>query len=77
MEQFLTALLMQAALQLNVQAIANHQTTQHFADLGWLDKLLSMDIAESYATQGLSQAATGRDAVAGTIASGGFPYQAR
>jgi hypothetical protein len=77
MEQFLTALLMQAALQLNVQALANHQTTQHFADLGWLDKLLSMDIAESYATQGLQHAATGRDAVAGTIASGGFPYQAR
>ena len=46
MEAFLTNLLMQSALNLNVQALANHQTTQHFADLGWLDKLTSMDIAE-------------------------------
>jgi hypothetical protein len=77
MEQFLTALLMQAAVQLNVQALANHQTTQHFADLGFLDKLLSMDIAESFATQGLQQASVPRDAVAGTIASGGYPAAAR
>jgi hypothetical protein len=77
MQEFLTSLLMQSALQLNVQAIANHQTTQHFADLGFLDKMISMDISESYAVQGLQQAAVGRDAVAGTIASGGYPSQAR
>lgn len=77
MEAFLTNLLMQSALNLNVQALANHQTTSHFADLGWLDRLLSMDIAESYATQGLQQAAVPRDALAGTIASGGYPASAR
>ena len=77
MELFLTNLLMQSALQLNVQALANHQTTQHFADLGWLNKLISMDIAESYAVQGLQHAATPRDAVAGSIVSGGYPPKAR
>lgn len=77
MEAFLTNLLMQAALNLNVQALANHQTTSHFADLGWLDKLTSMDIAESYATQGLQHASVPRDAVAGSIASGGYPPKAR
>jgi hypothetical protein len=77
MEVFLTNLLMQSALNLNVQALANHQTTQHFADLGWLDKLLTMDITESYAVQGLQHASTARDAVAGNIASGGHPPAAR
>ena len=77
MEAFLTNLLMQSALNLNIQALANHQTTQHFADLGWLDKLISMDISESYAIQGLQHASVPRDAVAGNIVSGGHPPAAR
>ena len=74
---FMMALLQNSALQLNVQALANHQTTAHLMDLAWLDKLTSMDIAESFATQGLQHASVGRDAVAGTVASGGYPANAR
>lgn len=73
MNEFMAALLQNSALQLNVQALANHQTTSHLMDLAWLDKLTKMDLAESFAAQGLTQASVGRDAVAGTIASGGYP----
>ena len=73
MDAFMQALLQNSALQLNVQALANHQTTSHLMDLAWLDKLTKMDLAESFAAQGLTQANVARDAVGGTIASGGYP----
>ncbi len=77
MNEFMAALLQNSALQLNVQAIANHQTSSHLMDLAFIDKAASMDIAESFAAQGLSHAAVSRDAVGATTASGGFPSQNR
>lgn len=76
-EEFMMALLQNSALQLNVQALANHQTTSHLTDLAYLDKLTKMDFAESFAAQGLVQANVARDATAGTVASGGYPAASR
>lgn len=66
---FLTALLMNAALQLNTQAIANHQTTSHLMDLSFVDKATSMDIAESYACQGLAASQMPREAAGINLAA--------
>lgn len=77
MNEFLSALLQNSALQLNVQAIANHQTSSHLMDLSFIDKAVKMDIAESFAAQGLSHAAVPRDAIGATVGSGGYPAAAR
>lgn len=77
MDTFMAALLQNSALQLNVQALANHQTSAHLMDLAFIEKATKMDLAESFAAQGLQHASVGRDAVAGTIAGGGFPSQDR
>lgn len=74
---FLTMLLQNSALQLNVQALANHQTSSHLMDLAFIDKLVKMDLAESYAAQGLAAAQLPRDAVGATVASGGYPAKYR
>ncbi len=70
MEQLQVALLGNAALQLQTQALANHQTVSHLADLAFLDKLSKMDIAESFAAQGLAQANLPRDAIGANLAAG-------
>lgn len=69
MNEFLSALLLNAALQLNTQAIANHQTTSHLMDLSFVDQAVSMDIAESFATQGLQASQLPRDAAGLNLAS--------
>ncbi len=69
METLLSGLLQNAALQLQTQALANHQTTSHLADLTFLDKLAKMDIAESFAAQGLAQANLPRDAIGTNLAA--------
>lgn len=74
---FLTYLLFNSALQLNTQAIANHQTAAHLMDLSFIDKAVKMDLAESYAAQGLAAAQLPRDAVGATVASGGYPAASR
>lgn len=74
---FLLSLLYNSALQLNVQAIANHQTAAHLMDLAFVDKLVKMDLAESFAAQGLAAAQLPRDAVGATVASGGYPAASR
>ncbi len=65
----LEGLLANAALQLQTQALANHQTTSHLADLTFLDKLSKMDIAESFAAQGLAAAQLPREAAGINLAS--------
>lgn len=66
-----------SALQFTNQCIANHQQVCHLSSLAYVDKLTKMDIAESFAVQGLQHASVGRDAVAGTVAGGGFPAHER
>lgn len=70
-------LLVNAALQLSTQGIANHQVSCHLMDLAFTEKLVKMDIAESFAAQGLSHSNLPRDAVGATVASGGYPAQSR
>jgi RES domain-containing protein len=70
-------LIQMSALQLTNQCLANHQQVCHLSSLTFVDKLSKMDIAESFAVQGLQHASVGRDAVAGTVAGGGYPANAR
>ena len=46
------------------QGVINHQTAAHFMDLCFVRDANEMSIPESYAVQGLSQAAAPRDAMA-------------
>lgn len=69
MDEIMAGLLQNAALQLSTQAIANHQTTAHMMDLSFLDKLSKMDIAESFAAQGLAHANLPRDAIGTNLAA--------
>jgi len=66
---FFASLLMNASLQLSTQAIANHQTASHLMDLSFIEKAVKMDIAESFAAQGLAQANLPRDAVGANLAN--------
>ena len=66
---FLQALLMNAALQLNTQAIANHQTSSHLMDLSFVNLATKMDIAESFAAQGLAAAHLPREAAGLNLAA--------
>jgi RES domain-containing protein len=70
-------LLVNTALQLSTQAIANHQVSCHLMDLAFTEKLVKMDLAESFAAQGLSHASAPRDAIAATTAGGGYPAHER
>lgn len=45
------------------QGVMNHQTTAHLMDLSFTEKAVKMDIAESFAAQGLSYSNAGRDAM--------------
>ena len=73
---FFSLLLQNSALQLSTQAIANHQSVCHLMDLSFVEKLVKMDIAESFAAQGLAAAQLPREAVGATLASGGYPAKA-
>lgn len=74
MDELMAALLQNSALQLQTQGLANHQVSCHLMDLAFIDKLVKMDIAESFAAQGLSHASLPRD-VAGLQTSAGVPTQ--
>jgi hypothetical protein len=65
----MSALLQNAALQLNTQAIANHQVACHLMDLAFTEKMAKMDIAESFAAQGLMHASLPRDVAGAQTAS--------
>ena len=60
---FFALLLQNAALQMSTQAIVNHQTASHLMDLAYLEKLTKMDLAESFAAQGLTASQAPRDAM--------------
>lgn len=74
MDELMAALVQNAALQLQTQGLANHQSVCHLMDLAYLEKLVKMDIAESFAAQGLAHANLPRD-VAGLQTSAGVPAQ--
>ena len=70
MDTFMQQLLMNSALSgmrqdeaVARQGVMNHQTTAHLMDLSFTEKAVKMDIAESFAAQGLSHANAPRDAM--------------
>ena len=55
---------------LNASMLAQHNYATHLIDLNFGKKCAEMDIAESFAAQGLAQANVARDRVAGNTAAG-------
>lgn len=70
MDTFLLSLLQSSSLSalrqdeaVARQGVMNHQTTAHLMDLSFTEKAVKMDLAESFAAQGLAHANIGRDAM--------------